>query len=759
MTKVQHINEAFSRTDSHRAFRDDLNSIFPLSVDVGRRTYQFDVWRGQQLPDRLLAFDTETELIRERNIPRLALATVYGDEGGGYLIHPEDLHRFVQQHAQAYWCCHNAVFDFWVTVRHLESFPSALESWWEIAGDGRLCCTMLLDQLIRLARIDAEPIPRGLDVVAHEYCGLKLNKNDPYRLRYGELIDLSLDAWRSVDQGFWRYACADPVATLRVCMEQVRAAEKLIQPYLGRLLPNALRRFGPLTACLQVQGAIVLDHVSRKGVCVDLKVARRLNQEIEKLVHRHMHELESLGGTEVFQRSRRTNEYILTPSGVPRRNAKLIKRRLQGIAMSSAEPVRPPKNKDGLVTDAVSFWGQYRHLDPFIGAYVDFSSQAKLMQFFARLNDTRIYPQYRPLVRTGRTSCSKPNLQQLPRDSRFRELIVAPPGSWLLQIDFSVLELRTLAQVCLRQFGRSALADLFRRGVDPHRYTAALLLGQTLGEFEQLPNSEQKTHRQRAKAVNFGVPGGLGAESLVTYAKQAFDVQLTLKEARKFRRRLITEIYPELKAYLRDRSLADLAANLRCPVAAARQAFRGRRRIEIATAVVSGINTATDDQEFDQELVGHVWSELARLNRDLGLRAELDSRRPGVDLMRKVFFGHALTVSGRLRGHVGFSQQVNTPFQSLAADGNKLALFRVMRRGYQVCGFIHDEMLVLIPDGADYDKVIARIAEDLSDAMKEFTPDIPVEATSFLADRWYKDVDEQPRDSRGRTRPFQWRVR
>ena len=43
---------------------------------------------------------------------------------------------------------------------------------------------------IRLARIDAEPIWRDLGTVAREYCGLQLDKDDPYRLRYAELIGL-----------------------------------------------------------------------------------------------------------------------------------------------------------------------------------------------------------------------------------------------------------------------------------------------------------------------------------------------------------------------------------------------------------------------------------------------------------------------------------------------------------------------------------------------------------------------------------------
>jgi hypothetical protein len=38
--------------------------------------------------------------------------------------------------------------------------------------------------------------------------------------------------------------------------------------------------------------------------------------------------------------------------------------------------------------------------------------------------------------------------------------------------------------------------------------------------------------------------------------------------------------------------------------------------------------------------------------------------------------------------------------------------------------------------------------------MREFTPDVPVETEFLLADRWYKGVEEQPRDMHGRIVPF-----
>ena len=38
---------------------------------------------------------------------------------------------------------------------------------------------------------------------------------------------------------------------------------------------------------------------------------------------------------------------------------------------------------------------------------------------------------------SGRASCSSPNLQQIPRDKRFRALFIAAPGNMLIAADFS----------------------------------------------------------------------------------------------------------------------------------------------------------------------------------------------------------------------------------------------------------------------------------------------------------------------------------
>ena len=89
-----------------------------------------------------------------------------------------------------------------------------------------------------------------------------------------------------------------------------------------------------------------------------------------------------------------------------------------------------------------------------------------------------------------------------------------------------------------------------------------------------------------------------------------------------------------------------------------------------------------------------------------------------------------------------------------AADGNKLAMFGLLRAGFRVCGFIHDELLVLIPDGADYTAAVRQVQQILADAMQQFCPDIPFVTEYLLADRWYKGLDDQPTDESGRIVPY-----
>jgi hypothetical protein len=184
------------------------------SVTISGREYPYFVWDGRTLAGDVLGFDSETAPIVPGEVPPLALAsTSSGTEH--CLIHPDRVGEFIRLHRDRHLVFHNVAFDFWTVAEHLAARGEAasLGVWWEIAEANRMHDTMLLDELIRLARTDAYPRARDLGVVAREYVGLEIDKDDPFRLRYGEVIGRD---WAAVERGFFDYAVKDPIATLAV---------------------------------------------------------------------------------------------------------------------------------------------------------------------------------------------------------------------------------------------------------------------------------------------------------------------------------------------------------------------------------------------------------------------------------------------------------------------------------------------------------------------------------------------------------------
>ena len=92
----------------------------------------------------------------------------------------------------------------------------------------RMHDTMLLDELIRLARTDADPSPATWPSSRAEYAGLVIDKDDPYRVRYGEIIGRD---WAGVERGFFDYAIKDPIATLAAYTAMRREAVGLMEDH------------------------------------------------------------------------------------------------------------------------------------------------------------------------------------------------------------------------------------------------------------------------------------------------------------------------------------------------------------------------------------------------------------------------------------------------------------------------------------------------------------------------------------------------
>ena len=80
----------------------------------------------------------------------------------------------------------------------------------------------------------------------------------------------------------------------------------------------------------------------------------------------------------------------------------------------------------------------------------------------------------------------------------------------------------------------------------------------------------------------------------------------------------------------------------------------------------------------------------------------------------------------------------NTPFQGLACDGAKLALWELLKAGYRVVGFIHDEVLIELPEGSNYTAAAQQVDQILCQSMQQLTGTVPIETDYQLGYRWSK---------------------
>ena len=124
---------------------------------------------------------------------------------------------------------------------------------------------------------------------------------------------------------------------------------------------------------------------------------------------------------------------------------------------------------------------------------------------------------------TGRMSCMSPNLQQIPRDQRFRACVQAPAGWKFVVADYGQMELRLAAA----EAKDSLMTQVFQQGKDLHTITATQIYGVAEDEVT-------KEQRQISKSANFGLLYGSGAKGLRNYAAST-GIQMDLDEAAEVR--------------------------------------------------------------------------------------------------------------------------------------------------------------------------------------------------------------------------------
>jgi DNA polymerase-1 len=274
-----------------------------------------------------------------------------------------------------------------------------------------------------------------------------------------------------------------------------------------------------------------------------------------------------------------------------------------------------------------------------------------------------------------------------------------------VDVDYDAAELRSLAQITKTLVGFSKLAEVFQDPkADPHTDLGARILGIDRAEAyrrKSVGDKEMKAARQRAKAPNFGFPGGMGIAKFVDNHRKQIIKAFVQGDSWELTESFLTE--PEGKV-LRD---------------------------------VWRLTWPEMDRYF-----GYV-------NDVIGMGS--------VGRFRTL-------VSGRYRGGCGYCDGANNGFQSLTADGAGASLYELVRRMYmrvvddldpcailystRLVNFVHDEAVVEAPaeTAPEVGDIVSRV---MVESMMQATPDIQATTSPAIMARWYKGADTV-RDANGR---------
>lgn len=129
--------------------------------------------------------------------------------------------------------------------------------------------------------------------------------------------------------------------------------------------------------------------------------------------------------------------------------------------------------------------------------------------------DGRIYPSYNVAsTRTGRLSCSSPNLQQVPRDKSIRSLFIPSPGKVFVIADYAQIEPRVAAHYTKDE----ALTEVFMKGLDFYGSIAVNVLGTncTPNEVKEKFPKDRKV----AKEIGLSILYGIGPAKLSSIIKK-----------------------------------------------------------------------------------------------------------------------------------------------------------------------------------------------------------------------------------------------
>jgi hypothetical protein len=349
--------------------------------------------------------------------------------------------------------------------------------------------------------------------MAGRYLGRELEKGT-WQLCYGSLRFVPIERWPA---GARRYPVADAEATLAVCgAQETRAASLQATLVDEHGLPEDVRLFEDQAR--QTLHAWSFHLANAWGVRTDGAALDDLVAALRAEEEKDREYLVARGLVSPKMRGREPNKVIVGW----KKETKLAQQLAVEVAQErGVELQRTPTGRPQLTKDAVAALGSEQLM-----TYQSYSTRGIYIANVEKLYSGTRVPigvKYESLIETGRTSAEGNLRQNPPRKGGYRECVVPREGHVFFGADYDNGESCTFAQVCLAVVGRSALADLLNSGGDEHVRMAAALEGVTYEEMLariKAGDPDAKALRQFAKIPNFGLKGGMGAPTLVDFARK-----------------------------------------------------------------------------------------------------------------------------------------------------------------------------------------------------------------------------------------------
>jgi DNA polymerase-1 len=238
---------------------------------------------------------------------------------------------------------------------------------------------------------------------------------------------------------------------------------------------------------LEMAVAPILIRAERRGVKTDQDACARLKQQYEaELVDVKQYLLDELGEEAL------TGEEALIEAlqaiGVPLH-------RKTPIGKLSTNQYALQEFEDDF--EQLAKLGEYRRLVKFLATYIG-----------ALEGRDVVHPSFHQCAAwTGRMSCSRPNMQNIPKRAgkEVRSILVPRPGHSFVVCDYESIEVRLLAYY----LGDEGYRRLIEEGHDPHAWMAAQIHGGEMSMY--LKGTAGEDLRAEAKNTMFAIVYGAGA--------------------------------------------------------------------------------------------------------------------------------------------------------------------------------------------------------------------------------------------------------